>query len=309
MNGKSLTYKQGKVLQESSSGNFLDALTSYDYLYEAAKELGTRTKALTASTTITTVANQANYDLPADFNCLYVTNSLNEFVLKLNDGSSDFWLNWMSYERVKLNSHATAIPVPPSFSIVDKQTAETNITGTATSTTASSGGLSTLNDTTAPFAGVSAGDKIYDTTDGSEGIVSAKISNSALATAMFNGTNDFWTSGDAYVIIPQNKKQIVFSVAPSVAGYVATVEYIQKPLPVYSLYESYRFDSSLEMALVYYSCWLYKYRDREPNYGDAMYKHFDRMCRRGTFDTKRAINQVSWHFNLNKRSYRDRSIK
>jgi len=308
MTGKSLVYKLQKALQESSNSGFLDDMTSYDYLYEAAKEYARRTKALTASTTITTVGSQANYDLPADYLCLYVTNTLNQYILKLTDASSNnYWMNWVPYERIIMNSSPDDVLIPPSFSIMDDQTAETNITGTTTSTTASSGGLSTLNG--AGFSNVSAGDEVYNTTDGADGRVSSVTSATAIVTAMFNGTNNYWTSADAYVVVPQAKKQVVLDPAPSTAGYTITVPYIQKPHPVYSPYEAYRFDSNAEMALVYYAAWLYKYRDREPNFGDAMYKHWDMMCRRGTFDTKRAINQVSWRFNLNKRSYRDRSMK
>jgi hypothetical protein len=308
MTGKSLVYKLQKLLQESSTSGFLDDLTSYDYLYEAAKEYARRTKALTQSATITTVANQTNYDLPADYLCLYITNTFNEYILKLTDASSnDYWMNWIPYERVIMNNSQDSVLIPSGFSIMDDQTDETNITGTATSTAASSGGLSTLNG--AGFSNVSAGDKVYNTTDASEGVVSSKTSAMAIVTALFNGTNNYWTSGDDYIVVPQAKKQIVLEPAPADSGCTVTVPYIQKPHPVYSPYTSYRFDSGAEMALVYYAAWLYKYRDRDPNYGDALFKHWDMMCRRGTFDTKRAINQVSWKFNLKKRSYGSRSMK
>ena len=310
MNGSSLVYKLRQALQESSTSGFLDDITSYDYIYEAAKEYGRRTKALTASATITTVATQANYDLPADFLCLYITNTMNEYFLKMTVSStSDYSLTFIPYERVVMNNASDSVAYPSNFSIIDKQTPETNLTGTTTSAGAVSNGLCTLTNSAAPFALVEAGDKVYNTTDGSSGIVSSKTSSSALATALFGGTASDWTSGDAYIIIKQNKKQLVIDSPPLTSGYTITVPYIQRPIPVYSPYQSYRFDSGAEMALVYYAAWMYKYRDRDPNYGDAMYKHWDNMCRRGTFDTKRALNQNSLRFNLNKRSYGNRSVK
>lgn len=310
MNGSSLIFKLRHALQESSTSGFLNDMVSYDYLYEAAKEYARRTKALTTSVTLTTVASQAAYDLPPDFLCLYIQNTLNEYIINLDNGvSSSNWITMCPYERIIMNNNQSTVPIPSSFSIRDKQTLAANITGTATSAGTSTNGLCTLTDTAAKFANVIAGDRVYNTTDGSDGYVSSKTSSSAIVTALFNGTNNDWTSSDAYVIIAQPIKQIVLDPAPSTAGYTITVDYIQKPAPVYSAYESYRFDSNAEMALVYYACWLYKYRDRDPNYGDAMYKHWDMMCRRGTFDTKRAINQINWKFNLSKKSYGDRSMR
>jgi hypothetical protein len=311
MNGASLVYKLQRTLQESSSSGFLDDVTSYDYLYEAAKEFGRRTKALTASTTITSVAGQANYDLPTDFLCLYVTNTLNEYFLNYSEtATSSYSLTWIPYERAVMNNASNSVQYPSSFSIIDKQTPETNLTGTASVLGAASNGLCTLTDTVAhQFVNVQAGGKVYNTTDGSGGIVASKTSTSAIVTALFNGTNNAWAGTDAYIVIPQNKKQIVIDAPPKDGTMTIIVPYIQRPIPVYSPYSSYRFDSGAEMALVYYAAWLYKYRDRDPNFGDAMYKHWDNMCRRSTFDTKRAINQVNWHFNLNKRSYGNRSVK
>ena len=309
MDGKTLTDALYSILNEVSTSSFMDARTSYDHLYEAACELVSRTWCLTSTQAITTVADQTAYDLNADFLKLYLQNDRNEYVCKLNDGSSDYWLKWRDHQGIVLANNDDSIAIPWNFSIIDKSTLDDPITGTATSSGTLSNGEAILYDTSAPFANVKAGDAIHNTTDGSDGVVISVTSTSELITALFDGTDNDWDSSDAYVIVPGGRKQFILDPPPSTDGYTITLYYLQKPTPVYSSYRAYRFDPDYKRALVMYAAWLYKYRDRDPNFGDAFYKFFDLKCREANRNENSSRNRTGLKFNFKKRSYRDRSYR
>lgn len=310
MDGKSLTNGLADLLNESiTHSTFLESKATYDYLYEAALEFCRRTRVLTYSQDITTVADQTNYDLNADFLSLYLRDNSNRYVVKFDDGSNEYFLPFRDYESVSYANQTTSVAIPSNFSIIDKQTLTAKITGTVTSDGAASGGECTCTDSTAPFANVKVGDDIHNTTDGSDGVVISVTSTSALVVALFGGTNNDWTSGDAYVIVPQGRKQLVLDPPPSTAGYTVTIKYVQKPEPVYSSYRTYRFDRQYEPAIIKYAAWLYKYKDQEPNYGDAFYKYWDLQCRTAAKTEHKSLNNPSMRVNMMKRSYGDRSYR
>jgi hypothetical protein len=167
------------------------------------------------------------------------------------------------------------VAIPDSFSIVEAPDL-TQITGAATADGAASGGECTLTDTTSPpFTDVRAGDIIHNTTDGSSGIVRAYTSTSVIITCLFGGTNNDWTSADAYIINPQKRFYLWLDPPPSTASYTVRVWYVQKPTPVYSSYRSYPFPTGFSGALVSYAAWLYKFRDSQPDFADRMFKYWD----------------------------------
>ncbi len=314
MDGQSLLNKLNSLLLENSSySRFIDEKTSYDYLYAAAVEFARRTKCLTGIQTITTVASQANYDLAHDFAGLYVTDTRAEMVVKFNDGNADYWVKYRPYDAIYYaNTYgvtgATA-PIPYNFGITDKATSGSRITGTASSGGTASMGECALIDATAPFANVSPGDSVYNITDASGGVVLAKVSSGQLTTALFGGTGNDWTLSDSYVVVSQGLKQIVLDPPPTSSGCTLTVPYLAMPSPVYSPYGAYRFDSSSDMALVHYAAYLYKYRDRDPNKGDAFYKHFDMECRKLSDAEKQRMNRNRIRVTMVKRSMTDRSYR
>lgn len=310
MDGKSLTNGLAALLNETvSSSSFLESRVSYDYLYEAACEFVRRTRVLTASQTITTVADQTNYDLNADFLSLYLRDSQNRYTVKFNDGSNDYFLPFRDYEAITYANNTTSVTIPSNFSIIDKSTLTDRITGSVTSDGASTNSECTCTDSSAPFTNVKVGDDIHNTTDGSDGVVIAVTSTSALVTALFGGTNNYWTSGDAYVIVPQSRKQLVLDPPPSTAGYTVTIKYVQKPDPVYSPYRTYRFDRQYEPAIIKYAAWLYKMRDSEPDFGHAYYQYWDAQVRMAAKTEHKSFNNPSMRVNFNKRSYADRSFR
>ncbi len=310
MDGKSLTNGLAALINETvSSSDFLDSRASYDFIYEAACEFAMRTRALTKTQAITTVADDDEYDLNTDFMGLYLRDSQNRYTLKYNDGTTDYFLPFRPYEAVYYANQTTSALIPSNFSLNDNPTLTDRITGTATSAGALSNGECTLNDSSAPFAAVKVGDDVHNTTDGSDGVVISVTSTSAIVTALFGGTDNDWDSSDAYVIVPQGRKQLILDPPPSTAGHTATLYYIQKPDPVYSPYRAYRFDRQYRPALIKYAAWLYKYRDSEPNFGDAFYKYWDAQCRKAANSEHKSLDKLSMRVNMMKRSFGSRSYK
>lgn len=275
MDGKTLLYALRQLLEEDSSSGFIDDFTSYNFLNEAAIRLAQVSHYLKATDTITTVASTSAYDLNADYMGLYLKNSSKNYFITYNDGTTNTFVTWTPYEKIVYGDQSgTTASIPGRFSIVDKSSLSSQVTGTVTSTATATGGKSTLTDTSGDFSNVEAGDWVHNTTDSSDGIVVSKTSSTVLSTALFNGTNDYWTSGDAYVIQPQGRLQLVVDPPSSTAAHTITVNYLQRPAPVYTSYDVFRYPREYTPSLVKYAAWLYKYRDREPNYGDKWYAAF-----------------------------------
>uniref|UniRef100_A0A6M3ITK6 Uncharacterized protein n=1 Tax=viral metagenome TaxID=1070528 RepID=A0A6M3ITK6_9ZZZZ len=308
MDGKTLTEGLAQILlEDSSTSSFLDSKTSYDYIYDAVVEFCRRTQIFKSSQAVTTVADQAAYDLNPDFLQLYLKNDRNEFVLKLYDGAGYNWIKFRDYDGIYLANELSSAPLPSNFAIRTKETLSDNMTGTATSAGALSNGEATLTDSLAPFANAQVGDFVHNTSDGAHGIVIAKTSSSALVTAMFGGTENDWDSSDAYIVIPQGRKQVYLDPPPSIAAYTVTVPYIQKPVPVYSLYRSYRLDRQYQMAIIMYAAWLYKMRDSRPDYGSRYFTYFDAECRKAAKTENRNQGRPNLRVNMMKRSLGSRS--
>ena len=280
MDGKTLTRELQKLLSETATGTWLDLKSSYDYLYKAAIETTAKTMIFKSTQTITTVAHQAEYDLNTDFMGLHMKDDNGQFFVKYSDGTNTYWIFFKDYDSIILAQNTTPVIIPYNFTITD-HSALAQVTGVTSADGAASGGECTLTKATGTFIadGITAGDLVHNTTDGSNGVVLAVTSTTALVTALFDGTNDDWTSADAFKINPQGRYQLIFDPPPDVAGHTATVYYIQRPAPVYSLYRYYRFPIDFSQALVFYAAWLYKYRDREVNFGDSYFKYWDRTVR------------------------------
>jgi hypothetical protein len=289
MNGLTLSREVRELINESSTSGFIDSMLTYDYLYEAACQFYLISQFATGSTTVTTVDGTASYILPYNFGRLYMKNPDGQYFLKLNDGTDDYWLTYKPYEETYYTNYSDEVAIPYNFSIVDYDQIA-NDTGTATSTAAASAGEATLTDTAATFttSNITVGDYISNTTDGSTGYVMSVTSKTVLVAALFGGTANDWTSGDAYVITPKARYALLISPTPSTSAYTITVPYIEVPDPVYSDYRRYNLPSQYKSALVKYAVWLYKYRDREPNFGDLFYKIFDQQARRAKVDRNHA---------------------
>lgn len=300
MDGKDLLRRLRQLLDEDSDTGWMDDYTSYDFLYEAAKQLVDRTGCLKSSQDITTVADDDEYDLNPNFMRLYAKNSSGNFYVRLYDDSNYYFLTWKDYEDIFYDNNTTSVTIPSHFSIIDVADQD-QVTGTATSAGDASAGECTLTDTAGDFSDVNPGAIVHNTTDGSDGVVLSKTSSTVLVTALFGGTGNDWDSSDTYVIQPQSRYQLYLDPPPSTADYTVTVPYIQQPDPVYSDYGIYRFSDQYKEALIKYAFWLYKYRDREPNFGDAMYQFWEMQVGRAAHSFNRAQRPKGFKVNLLKR--------
>ena len=310
MDGESLLYKLRQLLSESSGSSWLDDRTTYDYLYEGAKGFVARTDCLTASQTITTVAEQSAYTLNADFLHLYLTNDSNQFYLKYYDGSGYTFITFREYDGIYYANQTTSKSIPDHFAIGDVQNVPAQVTGTCTSAGALSNGEAVLTDSTAAFTTyVSVGDTIHNTTDSAHGVVIDVTTATAIRTAMFGGTDNDWDGSDAYIIVPQGRLRLIVDPPSSTSGHSIYVPYVQCPVPVYSSYRQYRIPIRSPEVLASFAAWKYKYRDREPNFGDALYKMYEGEIRLAGEKLRKGFQRKGFRVNFTKQSSRDRSYR
>lgn len=104
MDGKEALRRLREMLDEESTGTWMDTRTSYDYLWEAATEYTDRTGCLTNEQRIITTANKPNYTLGWDYLRLYLRDADNKFYIKFNNGSSDSFITHKDYEDIYYNN-------------------------------------------------------------------------------------------------------------------------------------------------------------------------------------------------------------
>ena len=275
MDGKDLKRRVARLLDEPKKGNWLEDRSTFDFLFEAAKEWTIISKCLRKEQSITTVAETQAYTLDGDFLGHYVKDDTNDFQIKYNDGSDNHFLDFKIYQQIIYDDDTDSISIPSYWGVTHDATLDSQITGTANAAGAATGGKSTLSVATALFADVTAGDAVHNTTDNSDGVVISVASDfKSCTTCMFDGRNNDWTSSDAFVIQPRGRLQLVFDPPPSVSGHTVTVYALQKPAPVYSDYDVYPFSYDYAEALSKYAAWLYKMKDKEPNFAHAWYQYF-----------------------------------
>jgi hypothetical protein len=272
LDGKELLLLFRQTIGEPAGAGILDDKTTYSFINRGAIEVVRKTNSIHTTQSISTTADTTNYDLNANYLQLYLKNRQNEFYIKYNDGSTDYFLNFKPYTDIIYSNQTTSVTIPSEFSIIDKSALYSRISSTTTSAGASAAGEATLTDTASNFitGGVSAGDIVNNTTDGSTGYVLRVSSSTALVCALFDGTGNDFTSGDAYVIQPQPRKQLVLNPPPSSANHTITFYYTSKPEPVYADYGMFRFTDHYNWATIYYAAGFYKMRDRD----DKMAKNF-----------------------------------
>lgn len=273
-----------QILKENTGSQWIDKKTSFDFIYEAAKDMAKETKSLHSTQTITTVANQSAYDLNPGFLNILATDGYGNNAIKYSDGTYTRWLTQKSYDEVLYANNTTSVTYPQNFAIADHANL-TRITGSATASGSASGGESTLTDAAATFTSLKAGDAIYNTTQSYIGVVLSVTDSTHIVTAMFDHETTAspyasWTSGDAYIIQPAERYQIIIDPPPSTSGHTATVTYYCTPDPVYSDYGAYPFPSGYNEALLKYAVWLYEYRDKQPDFGNALYVAYDVQIRK-----------------------------
>ena len=291
MEGYTLKRRLVELLEETVSGSLMNDRTTYDVIYDAAKDFVKRTHYLTATQDLSVSANTAAYNLNPEFISLALLDSYNRPYIKYTVGGSDYFIYPQDYANVVLNNDTSTASVPSGFYIKDADQVK-RITGTTTSVGASVNGECILTDSTANLSSVAIGDFVHNTTDTSHGIVIEVVSATQLICALFEGTNNDWSVSDAYVIVPQARYQIVFTPTPA-SSATASIVYTARPEPVYAPYRAYKLPTDAELPICQFAAFLYKYKDRNPNYGDALYKHYELFTRKAAVDMRRGIPEKS----------------
>jgi hypothetical protein len=290
MEGYTLKRKLRELLSEVTNGTFMNDRTTYDYLYAAVNDFNFRTHYVTGTQTIPISATVSAYNLNPDFVGLALMDRDNRPYIKWTVGGSDSFITPRDYASQIQEDSTTTSSIADGFSITNAPQSS-NITGKATSDGVILNGECLLIDTSADFSTVAIGDYVHNTTDDSNGVV-VGIPASGITCALFEGTLNQWTTGDDYIVVPQTRYSIVFTPIPS-APATATVYYIKAPAPVYSPYQVYSLPFQYDIPIVEYAAFLYKYRDREPDFGDALYKHYDIATRKFAAEMRKGIPEKS----------------
>jgi len=101
MDGKDLLRRLRQVLDEESTGTWLDDRTSYDFLWEGAKECSRRLKNVIGMQQIVTTENVPNYTLNHDFMKLMMMNRQSRFFIKYSTGSNNSFLYFNDMEDIR----------------------------------------------------------------------------------------------------------------------------------------------------------------------------------------------------------------
>lgn len=124
-----------------------------------------------------------------------------------------------------------------------------------------------------------------------EDIIYSNQTDSVPAPSKFSIISNTSTGGYKLVLDPP----------PNADGHTITLYYIKTPLKVASASAEYPFPDHICFALVKYAFWLYKYRDSDPNFGDAMFKLWDRQIRQYARDINQSIRPSGLKVNMRKR--------
>lgn len=274
MDGREMIYNFREILGEPIGSGWLDTKSAYYFIDKGGIKVAELIGLRHAEQSITTIADQQRYNLDAKYLGLHLRdNSSGDYFIKYNDGTSDHFLPFKSFSQVIHDNLTSSVSVPYSFSVNDKLSQFSRITGTATSAGAvnSQTNESTLTDTAATYvtSGVQPRDIVHNTTSGSiySGYVLEVSSETALITAMFDDsdgtTTRGWASSDTYAIQPQPRKQLVLDPPPSTASHTITMYQIVKPDPVFSDFRIFGFPEQYVMAAIYFACSIYKRRDSD----------------------------------------------
>jgi len=270
MDGKQLKQLFLYALDElSNSSKYATVRKTYEYLDWACSIFCRETKTLHTKVTLTTVADQQAYDLPPDFLDTYMTNARGRFFGKFYDGSNYSFPYLTTYEKIYKSNKTESVEYPSKFCIVDKETKDSVITGSATAAGTLSAGKATLTDTTKLFTTtnkVYPRDIIHDTTQGSDGIVLSVTSATQLEVGLFNVETEEAegiTNADAYVIQPAAEMSLVFDAPMETAGYTLELPYICLPDPVYSDYGFWRLNPRSCRAVAWGAASLFKLAESE----------------------------------------------
>ena len=278
MHGLAAVKRMLDALNEAGvSDAYCDNRKAYQYLDEAALDFCRRTRILTGSATITTVANQQLYDLPPAFLEPYERNMNGRrlFASYTTAAGDVSWPVVTSYEKIVRANLTDAEETPGAFAIVDRRTIPTIISGTASAAGAASNGESKLTVATAIFGTVAVRDAVVNVTDGSQGIVLAATDTKNLQTALFSGTNNAWATSNAFYIVPAVTHQVFLRAKSLNAGDTFRLDYISKPEPVFASQRSWRIPEEHCPAICLKAAALFMDTKKEMKAADYWHKTYE----------------------------------
>lgn len=308
MDGFTLSRRVRQLLSEDVDSLFISQEFTYDALYEAVIEIVKRTQCYRGETAITTVDGTQLYALPADFMKLFIKDTNGDLVVKIYDGTTYSWATFRDYSALYTDNLTGEKATPDSFAIIP-YTERSRLASTASAIGADTNSCeSILTDATAAFTTTAlAGDRIINVTDGSHGYVISVTDTTHLLVSLVGGTDNDWTSSDVYYLIPQQRYGIWLDQPSSTSGYTITIPYLKRPQPVYSLYRNYPIPIDFEGAISSYAAFLYKYKDREPNFGDILYRNFDNLTKTGKNIHDGAKGKFGYQVFFTKKAYANRT--
>ena len=276
MNAYSIISKVYTLINESSTSTFMDEATTYELLNTALREFARRTQLFIKQSSISIVSGTSSYTLPDDF-LKFFAKSEDDYVLPsiyYNNNKITYidYSTYMSYDT----SETADIPTNYTLNFTYP---DSIISGTATSSATVSNGEVTLTDTGKTFTQSLVGGTVHVTHSGVtyNGYVIAYNSSTSLTIATIPSTSI--SSGDTYLISPPPANTITFYPEPS-SSFTLPIYYIPSFPPVYSLYRPIPLPNDMLIPVACFICWLYKYRDREPAYGDKYFAIYETAVRK-----------------------------
>ena len=309
MDGKTARIFTEHLIRAKSKAAVVNRKMTFDLLHAGAEEFVNLTGCLVSSQDITTVADQADYDLAANYLRLYLkTNEKKggEYFIRYTDGSSvEYLLTFQPYQKTVYDKDDDSVDVPSLFTLHQKTTLPTQLTGTTTSAGTLSGGQANLTDTGEAFKTyVSAGDIVHNSKKDATGVVLSVTDDENLVTAMFtsDGNPKDWASADTWVIQPQPRMQLQLVPPPDTASETVTVPYITKPAPVYSDYGTWNVSDIYHKAFCLYAAYLYlaEYDIQEgvnvlnTNLGQTYLDQFNRIVHQANYEISRGLGKKGY---------------
>jgi hypothetical protein len=236
------------------------------------------TRCLHSSFPINTIAGQQNYPLPPDFIDLYMQGVRNRSFIRYSDGTTIANPVLADYERLYQENLTDNQDFPPYFAIIDAPTQSELITGTTTDAGAESLGRCILTDSTKNFLTtdlVYPRDSIYNTTDGSLGIVLSIIDATHLYCTLFDGTDNDISNADAYIIQSASQKTLVLAAPSLTDDHIITVPYVCMPPPIYWAMAAWPFPEYTCRAIASGAVSLFKLTEMEYKEAQSLGSLFD----------------------------------
>lgn len=230
----------------------------YDSLETAIAIFIHRTTILRDSITITTVAGQDTYALPASFIRPVVhagRNSPPALRYTTSDGS-DSQLVAKATDAAIFRQTPSGLPaIPACWTIIRHPGTTSTLTATATGNGPNAGGASALiADNLTQFL---PRDFVRNVTRRADGIVIGSPVSGQLPTAMFPRGQASWRSGDQFVVRSAAREQLQLSTPAVADGDTITLPSLVLPLPVYHDHGHLPLSPESCMAIAGYAAWLF----------------------------------------------------